>query len=100
MARVWKFLIYEEEELYCPCSENKGADQLCSYCEANLHLYFCIHNMLVLSYDNSIGERIEHVFFFTSLVFLKFNLKRNLENKLLLSYLVYQFWKFNTISNS
>ena len=28
--------IYEEEELYYPCSENKGADQLCSYCEADL----------------------------------------------------------------
>ena len=30
------------DELYYPCSENKGADQLCSYCEANLHLFFRI----------------------------------------------------------
>ena len=26
-------------ELYCPCSENKAADQLRSYCEADLHLF-------------------------------------------------------------
>ena len=29
-----------EEELYYPCSENKGADQLRSYCEADLRLLF------------------------------------------------------------
>ena len=28
------------EELYCPCSKNKGIDQLPSYYEADLHLYF------------------------------------------------------------
>ena len=28
----------EEEGLYYPCSENKGADQLRSYCEADLYL--------------------------------------------------------------
>ena len=27
--------------MYYPCSENKGADQLCSYREADLHL--CSH---------------------------------------------------------
>ena len=32
----------KEEELYYPCSENKGADQLPSYCEADLHLCFHI----------------------------------------------------------
>ena len=32
MARSLKFRIYEEEELYYPSGENKGADQLCSYC--------------------------------------------------------------------
>ena len=26
MARDWKFWIYKVEELYYPCSENKGAD--------------------------------------------------------------------------
>ena len=31
-ARSLKFWIKVEEELYYPCSENKGADQLCSNC--------------------------------------------------------------------
>ena len=42
MARSLKFWIKEEEELYYPCSENKGADQLCSYSGADLRLSFCI----------------------------------------------------------
>ena len=28
--------------MYYLCSENKGTDQLRSYCAADLHLYFCI----------------------------------------------------------
>ena len=31
------------DELYYPCSENNGADQLHGYCEADLNLYFCEH---------------------------------------------------------
>ena len=46
MARGWKFWIEKAEELYYPCSENKGADQLCSYCEANLRPCFRICKML------------------------------------------------------
>ena len=42
MARSLKFQIYVEEELYYPCSKCKGADQLCSYCETDLHLCFRI----------------------------------------------------------
>ena len=38
MARGWKFFIKKVEELYYPCSENKGVDQLRSYCEADLRL--------------------------------------------------------------
>ena len=34
IARDWKFWIHKVEELFYPCSENKGADQLRSYCEA------------------------------------------------------------------
>ena len=37
-ARSLKFWIQEEEE----CSKNKGADQLRSYCEADLRLCFRI----------------------------------------------------------
>ena len=29
------------------CSENKGADQLHSYCEADLRLCFCLFRLLV-----------------------------------------------------
>ena len=46
-ARSLKFWIQEEEELYYPCSENKGADQLRSYCEADLRLWFRICRLLV-----------------------------------------------------
>ena len=42
MARGWKFRIWNEEGLYYLCSENKGADQLHSYCAADLHLCFRI----------------------------------------------------------
>ena len=37
----------ESEELYYPCSENKGADQLRSYCEADLRLCFRLCRLLV-----------------------------------------------------
>ena len=40
MARCLKFCIQVEKELYYLCSENKGADQLCSYCTADLRLFF------------------------------------------------------------
>ena len=40
MVRGLKFCIFKvEEELYCPCSENKGADQLRGYREADLRLF-------------------------------------------------------------
>ena len=48
-ARSLKFQIKEEEKLYYPCSENKGADQLRSYCEADLRLCFRIGKIPVLS---------------------------------------------------
>ena len=41
MARDLTFQIEEEEGLYYPCSENKGADQLFCYHEA--YLRFCFH---------------------------------------------------------
>ena len=34
--------VHVEEELYYPSSKNKGANQLCSYCTADLRLCFCI----------------------------------------------------------
>ena len=49
MARGLKFRIYEEEGLYYLCSENKGADQLRGYGEADLRLCFRICKKPVLS---------------------------------------------------
>ena len=41
MARGLKFWIYVVEGFYHLCSENKGADQLRGYREADLRLCFC-----------------------------------------------------------
>ena len=49
MARGLKFWIQIAEELYYPCSENKGADQLRGHREANLRLCFRICKTLVFS---------------------------------------------------
>ena len=49
-ARSLKFQIYIEEEFYYPCSENKGADQLCNYCTADLRRCFRIGKNPVFSY--------------------------------------------------
>ena len=46
-ARILKFWIYVEEELYYPSSENKGADQLRGYREADLRLNFRLCRLLV-----------------------------------------------------
>ena len=46
-ARGWKFWIQKLEALYYPCSENKGADQLRSYCEADLRLCFRLCRLLI-----------------------------------------------------
>ena len=40
IARGLKFCTSEVEGLYKLCSENKGADQLGSYCAADQHLVF------------------------------------------------------------
>ena len=49
MTRILKFCVEVEEELYYPSSENKGTDQLCSYCTADLRLCFCIGKNPVFS---------------------------------------------------
>ena len=48
-ARILKFWIQVDEGLYYLCSEDKGADQLCSYCTANLRLCFRIGKSPVFS---------------------------------------------------
>ena len=62
MARSLKVRIYEVEGFYYPCSENKGADQLRGYREADLHLCFHIcknrfsHDAAHLKDNNSISS--------------------------------------------
>ena len=55
-VRSLNLWIYKVEELYYPCSENKGADQLRSYCEADLRLCFRICRLLVFPCSGSIIE--------------------------------------------
>ena len=53
IARSSKFWSYVEEELYYPCSENKGADQLRGYREADLRLCFRLCRLLVFPVGGS-----------------------------------------------
>ena len=54
-ARSLKFWSYVEEELYYPSSENenKGADQLRGYREADLRLCFRLCRLLVFPWSGS-----------------------------------------------
>ena len=51
--RSLKFRILKEEGLYFPSSENKGADQLRGYREADLRLCFSLCKLLVFSSGGS-----------------------------------------------
>ena len=50
-ARSLKLRLKEEEGLYNPCSENKGADQLHSYCTCRLLVYSSGDSYLTLSFN-------------------------------------------------
>ena len=52
-TRCLKFRIQVVEELYYLCSKNKGADQLCSYCTADLRLCFRMGKHSVFSWRGS-----------------------------------------------
>ena len=56
MAGDGKFWIKKVEESNYPCSENKGADQLRSYCEADLRLCFRLCRLLVFPWGGSNGD--------------------------------------------
>ena len=55
-ARSLNFRILVEEELYYPSSENKGADQLRGYREADLRLCFHLCRLLVFPCGGSFLE--------------------------------------------
>ena len=57
-VRSMKFRIYEVEGFYYPCSENKGADQLRGYREADLRLCFRLGRWLVFPCGGSYGKKI------------------------------------------
>ena len=54
MTRSLKFRIYVEEGLYYLCSKNKGANHLCSYCTADLHLCIRLSILLVFLCSGSL----------------------------------------------
>ena len=58
-ARSLKFRLNEEEGLYYPFSENKGADQLRGYREADLRLCFRQGILLVFPCGGSIMEYLK-----------------------------------------
>ena len=62
-GRGLKFQILEVEGLYYPCSENKGADQLRDYREADLRLCFAYAKCL-FSHDAA------HVFYYYFLFYV------------------------------
>ena len=66
--RGLKFRVKKAEGFYFLCSENKGADQLRGYCEADLRLCFRICKMLVFSRCGSNVSSI--VFFLRSVCFI------------------------------
>ena len=55
-TRTLKFRIIVEDALYYPSSENEGADQLRSYCEADLLLCFRLGRLLVFPCGGSFAK--------------------------------------------
>ena len=78
IARGLQFRIWEVEGLYYPCSENKGADQLRGYREADLRLCFRICKKSVFSQRGSFNQRCRsgtiptHVPLANNLIFFSF----------------------------
>ena len=71
-ARSLKFWSQVEEESYYPSSENKGADQLRGYCEADLRLCFRLCRLLVFPWGaHMINVRYIVFYIIFSLFFLK-----------------------------
>ena len=61
-ARSLKFWSSVEEKLYYPSSENKGADQLRGYREADLRLCFRLCRLLVFPRGGSDVKKLELTF--------------------------------------
>ena len=61
-ARSLKFFIYKVKELNYLCSENKGADQLRNYCEADLRLCFHLCRLFVFPCGGSFISEMNCIF--------------------------------------
>ena len=61
MVRAWKFWILKMEKIIHPCSENKGADQLREYREADLSLCFCLCKLLVFLRQGSLKDNLSYL---------------------------------------
>ena len=77
-ARSLKFWGYVEEELYYPSSENKGADQLRGYREADLRLCLRLCGLLVfpmrwLKYKPDMPCKTAHIILNTILIIYVFD---------------------------
>ena len=78
-----KFRILEEEGLYYPCSENKGADQLRGYREAGLRLCFRICKLLVFSCTGSSVNGLRNVGYKVYVHMLTVDMKHQMKRWLL-----------------
>ena len=76
-ARSLKFWIYKVEELYYPCSENKDADQLRGYREADLRLCFRLCRLLVFPCRGSF------IYFFFLLLLFNISVKNFSDRELI-----------------
>ena len=72
-ARSLRFWVKVEKILNYLCSENKGADQLCSYCTADLHLCFPRSILFVFSCSGSIISTLMFLFIHVPVSSNKFN---------------------------
>ena len=54
---------FRRRRIYYPCSENKGADQLCSYCTADLRLCFRLCKLLVFPCGGSNSSMFQKTWF-------------------------------------
>ena len=71
MVRGRKFWILVEEELYYPSSENKGADQLRGYREADLRLCFRLCRLLLFPRG---GSLIKYKYLLTYFTYVSFQM--------------------------
>ena len=60
--------------MYYPCSENKGADQLRSYCKADLRFYFRISRLLIFLCSGSFKIILVILLYIASKTFLRLNI--------------------------